>query len=96
MPFFESSLGAIMKQAYLKSLSADELWLLHEKITTMLAAKLAADNEMLEKRLRQLRELASRQSRRLCADPTQPFFRNSETQTNRLKHGPVVGSSRAG
>ena len=45
-----------MKQGYLTSLSTDELWVLHEKITATLAAKLRAEKDMLEKRLRLLKK----------------------------------------
>ena len=41
-----------MTQAYLKSLSTDEMWTIHEKIIATLNAKLTAEKEMLEQRLR--------------------------------------------
>ena len=43
-----------MKPDHLKSMSMDELWTLHEEITTTLATKIAAEREQLEDRLRQL------------------------------------------
>jgi DNA-binding protein H-NS len=38
-----------------KSMSADELWALHEEIATRLAAALTAEKSVLENRLRRLR-----------------------------------------
>jgi DNA-binding protein H-NS len=43
-----------MKRSHLASLSTDELWALREKITATLAAKIAAEKDVLEKRLRLL------------------------------------------
>ena len=82
-----------MKQAYFKSLSTDELWLLHEKITAKLARKLAAEKKMLEERLRLLKkapvEQAVRPSERRPYPPVFPKFRNpdepSETWAGRGK-----------
>jgi DNA-binding protein H-NS len=82
-----------MKQAYLKSLSTDELWLLHEKIAAKLAGKLAAEKKMLEERLRLLKtarvEQPVRPSERRPYPPVFPKFRNpdepSETWAGRGK-----------
>ena len=38
----------------LKSMSADELWALHERVTSILAREIAAEKARLEQRLRQL------------------------------------------
>jgi DNA-binding protein H-NS len=46
-----------MKSSYLKSLSVDELWNLHEQIVAELSSKLAAEKAALENRLRQLGNL---------------------------------------
>jgi DNA-binding protein H-NS len=46
---------AAMKPGDLESMSTDELWILHEKITTILAGRLAAEKTRLEERLRQLK-----------------------------------------
>ena len=46
-----------MKSTYLKSLSVNELWNLHEQIVVELSSKLAAEKAALENRLRQLGNL---------------------------------------
>jgi DNA-binding protein H-NS len=82
-----------MKQAYLKSLSVGELWLLHEKIAARLEAKLSAEKEMLEKRLNLLSNAPVEQkvkaSKRRPYPPVVPKFRNpdrpSETWAGRGK-----------
>ena len=38
----------------LKSMSAEELWSLHEQIASVLASKIAAEKERLDRRLQQL------------------------------------------
>jgi DNA-binding protein H-NS len=38
----------------LKSMSADELWALHERVTSLLAREISAEKARLEQRLRQL------------------------------------------
>lgn len=43
-----------MKSGYLKSMSMDELWKLHESIVEELSHKMAAERAMLEDRLRRL------------------------------------------
>jgi len=48
------SLGMVMKQSEIKSLSIDELWMLHEAIAATLAEKITAEKKLLEKRLRLL------------------------------------------
>jgi DNA-binding protein H-NS len=82
-----------MKQAYLKSLSTDEMWTLREKIIATLNAKLTAEKEMLEKRLRRLKRVGVKQTVR--APERRPYptvlpkFRNpdepSETWAGRGK-----------
>lgn len=44
-----------MKRFDFESMSTDQLWALHEKITATLAGKLAAEKIRLEKRLQQLK-----------------------------------------
>jgi DNA-binding protein H-NS len=81
-----------MKPA-LKSLSTDELWLLHEKITAALEVKLSAKKEMLEKRLRRLGRVGAEQivkaPERRRYPAVLPKFRNpndpSETWAGRGK-----------
>jgi DNA-binding protein H-NS len=79
-----------MNQAYLKSLSSDELWLLHEEISVRLAAKLKAEKAMLEKRLSRLGvETTVGAPERRPYPPVFPKFRNpdapSETWAGRGK-----------
>jgi DNA-binding protein H-NS len=82
-----------MKQAYLKSLSSDELWLLLEEISAILAAKITAEKEMLDERLRQLKKVGvvqtARPRERRRYPPVFPKFRNpdepSETWAGRGK-----------
>ena len=44
----------MMNSHDLKSMSADELWALHERVTSILAREIAAEKARLEQRLRQL------------------------------------------
>ena len=82
-----------MNQAYLKSLSSDELWLLHEEISTKLAAKLTAEKELLDRRLGRLLkggvDQATAAPERRAYPPVSPKFRNpdepSETWAGRGK-----------
>ena len=57
-----------MKGTDFKSMSIDELWTLHEEISSVLASRLAEEKTVLERRLRQLksenRNGNSRRSRR--------------------------------
>jgi DNA-binding protein H-NS len=43
-----------MKSHYLKSMSVDELWSLHELVASVLARKMSAEKGRLDQRLRQL------------------------------------------
>jgi DNA-binding protein H-NS len=47
--------GDAMKPCDFESMSTDQLWALHEKITATLAGRLAAEKASLEKRLQQLK-----------------------------------------
>jgi len=47
-----------MKPRDLKSMSTDELWSLHERVTSVLACKISAEKGRLEQRLRQLGQSA--------------------------------------
>ena len=71
-----------MKQAYLKSLSIDELWSLHERIAAKLDEKLTAEKEMLEKRLERLKQWGVDQAvkapERRRYPPVFPKFRNPD------------------
>jgi DNA-binding protein H-NS len=44
-----------MKQGELESMSTEDLWELHERIVMELGRKMAAERDMLESRLRQLK-----------------------------------------
>lgn len=83
-----------MNQNDLRSMSTEELWALHEEVTTMLAATLLAEKRVLEDRLRQLK--GSIESERKAPQPGRrpyptvvPKFRNpdrpSETWAGRGK-----------
>ena len=84
-----------MKANDLKTMSSDELWTIHEEVTTTLATKIAAERERLEDRLRQLNrhfniEQKSEVSRARRPYPTVlPKFQNplqpSETWSGRGK-----------
>jgi DNA-binding protein H-NS len=74
-----------MKQACLKSLSTDELWLLHEEIIATLDAKLTAEKEVLVERLRLLKkvgvEQAVRASERRPYPKVFPKYHNPKNPT---------------
>jgi DNA-binding protein H-NS len=55
--------AAIMKPFDFESMSTDELWTLHEKITATLAKKIAVEKTRLEMRLRQLEQVSSANGR---------------------------------
>jgi DNA-binding protein H-NS len=68
-----------MKRTELASLSTDELWTLREEITATLAAKIAAERDVLERRLRLLTRghgHASEAPRRRPYPTVFPKFRN--------------------
>jgi DNA-binding protein H-NS len=84
-----------MKQSDLESMSIDELWMLHERITATLAAKITAEKEALVDRLRLLKRVRVEQTVRTTPErrpypPAFPKFRNpeepSETWAGRGKH----------
>jgi DNA-binding protein H-NS len=83
-----------MKQNSLKSLSIDELWMLHEQLDATLAEKITAEKKVLEERLRLLTKAHVEQTgrasrRRRPYPPVLPKFRNpdepSETWAGRGK-----------
>jgi DNA-binding protein H-NS len=55
--------GVAMKPCDFESMSTDQLWTLHEKITATLAKKIAAEKTRLEKRLRLLKQLSNANGR---------------------------------
>jgi DNA-binding protein H-NS len=50
----KSRLGTVMKLDDLKTMSIDELWTLHQEISTLLAGKITAERDQLEDRLQQI------------------------------------------
>jgi len=76
-------IGAIMKRSDLEMLSTEELWVLHEKVTTTLNAKIRAEKKVLEDRLAQLNgrflvEQTSQTPERRPYPTVFPRFRNPE------------------
>jgi DNA-binding protein H-NS len=82
-----------MKQNVLGSMSTDELWMLREKIAATLAAKITAEKEVLEHRLRLLKRVSVEQTVKTAERRPYPIvfpkFRNpdqpSETWAGRGK-----------
>jgi DNA-binding protein H-NS len=76
--------GAIIKRSNLEKLSTKELWVLHDKVTATLKAKIIAEKNVLEDRLSQLKT-----PKRQSYPTVFPKFRNpeqpSETWTGRGK-----------
>jgi DNA-binding protein H-NS len=66
--------GWKMKPDNLNSMSADQLWSLHEQVTLILASKLAREKTELEGKLRKLRVASSE---RRPYPPVLPKYRNS-------------------
>lgn len=68
-----------MKDQNLAMMSADELWILHEKIRAVLSAKLDAEKQELERRLAQLKGRNERNERARRPYPkVHPKYRNPE------------------
>jgi hypothetical protein len=67
--------GAIMKRSDVEILSTEELWVLHQKVTTTLKAKIIAEKKVLEDRLSQL-------NRRFRVEQTSETPQNSEIRNN--------------
>jgi len=79
-------------------LSTEQLWVLHQKVTTMLKAMIIAETKVLEGRLSQLNgrfrvEQTSETPERRSYPTVFPKFRNPN---NLRKPGRAGGSSRAG
>jgi DNA-binding protein H-NS len=55
--------GAAAKPCDFESMSADELWTLHKKITATLREKITAEKTRLEKRLSQLEQVSNADGR---------------------------------
>jgi DNA-binding protein H-NS len=62
-----------MERAELESMSIDELWALHEAVSSLLAEKLAAEKRIVVQRLAELKPImrASVQRRRHRLPPTE-------------------------
>ncbi len=80
-----------MKRSDLKSMTLDELWSLHEQVSSVLARKIAVEKAQLDQRLQQL-ELTSIPSATGARRPYPPVFpkyrnpdRPAETWTGRGK-----------
>jgi DNA-binding protein H-NS len=65
-----------MKRSDFESMSTDELWMLHEEITTKLAAKICAEKKAIENRLSLLVGQNVRKSERRPYPIVLPKFRN--------------------
>ena len=79
-----------MKIKPLNSMSVDELWALHEQISSVLSSKMSEEKARLERRLGQLTSaVASSKTMRRPYPPVLPKFRNplrlSETWAGRGK-----------
>jgi DNA-binding protein H-NS len=83
-----------MERSDVEILSTEELWILHQKVTTTLKAKIIAEKKVLEDRLSQLNgrfrvEQTSKTPKRRSYPTVFPKFRNpeqpSETWTGRGK-----------
>lgn len=87
-----------MKHRYLATMSADELWRLHEDIRTILSTKLDAEKLELERRLARLdgRILNKQQKVRRPYPKVLPKYRNperpSETWSGRGRQPRWVGT----
>ena len=88
-----------MRKSDLNSMPTDELWALHEKIATCLAAELTAEKIELERRLEQLKA-RNGDKHRHSLPARRPYpksrVRNFEILTGRRKLGLVEASNRAG
>ncbi len=78
-----------MKANDLRSMSVDELWDLHEEISSVLAKRLAEEKAALENRLRQLKPASTNERARRPYPRVFPKFRNpahpTETWSGRGK-----------
>ena len=86
-----------MKDQNLAMMSADELWILHEKIGAILSRKLDAEKQELERRLAQLNGRNEHDERARRPYPkVHPKYRNperpSETWSGRGKQPRWVGA----
>lgn len=86
-----------MKQSNLQSMSIDELWRLHDKTCAILATKLDAEKQVLERRLAQLNVSIKHQERTRRPYPkVHPKYRNpekpSETWSGRGRQPRWVGA----
>jgi hypothetical protein len=87
----------LMESNAFKSMSTDELWRLHEQVTSTLAHKIAEEKAKLEERLRRRLEIAHSAIGPIgSAVPIRRFFRNIRTQKIPPRHGPAVESNRIG
>ena len=66
-----------MRNLEFEQMPIDELWALHEEVSEVLAARLAAEKRLLEERLHQLNNQANTSQRRPYP-PVRPKFRNPD------------------
>jgi DNA-binding protein H-NS len=64
-----------MRKEYLEAMDFEELWLLHEELTKVLAEKITAEKQELEKRLSQLNRLDQPNPDERAPDPSTPVRR---------------------
>ena len=86
-----------MDNKHLKTMSVDELWTLHEELSSILSAKLEAERRELERRLARLNGRIERQKTTCRPYPkVHPKYRNperpSETWSGRGKQPRWVGA----
>jgi hypothetical protein len=90
--------GAAKEPCDFESMSTDEMWILHEKITASLARKLVAEKTRLENRLHTLKQGSNPNGKNLghARRPYPQVFQNTKILPSRSKLGPVAGGSPAG
>jgi DNA-binding protein H-NS len=82
-----------LKRSELELLSTEELWVLHEKITATLNAKISAEKKVIEDRLAQLNGWFRVEQTRETPErrPYPTVFQNSEIRNNLPKPGRAAG-----
>ena len=89
-----------MKRCDFKSMSADQLWILHEKITTTLAAKITPKKRNSTSAFASLTRESDQKLMTLTltapVDLIRRFLRNSKIRRDHPRLGPAAVSNRAG
>ena len=65
-----------MQNLEIEQMPIDELWALHEEVSEVLAARIAAEKRVLEERLHQIKDQAHTSKR--FYPPVRPKFRNPD------------------